>query len=178
MSENWSIKWHSEQLTPYASLKDQWIGYDDVKSVVIKSNYALDAGLGGVMVWSVETDDFRGNCGNGEYPLLTAINKVMRRDVNPNPNTERPQTSASTATTTATKTTTTTKTTESPSESTKPHENGPILDCSENGYFRDPTKCSNYFVCDEGRIFKFECPQGLMFNLLQYACDWETNVVC
>lgn len=173
--KNWSIQWHSEQLTPYAFLNDQWIGYDDVKSVTIKSNYALDAGLGGVMVWSVETDDFRGSCGNGEYPLLAAINGVMRGDVKPDPATESTPIYSSTSTTT---TTATTKTTVTPSQSTKPPENGPILDCSEDGTFRNPTDCSKFFVCDGGRMFPFECPEELMFDLVIMACNWETNVLC
>lgn len=177
MSENWSIQWQSEQLTPYAFLNDQWIGYDDVKSVTIKSNYALDAGLGGVMVWSVETDDFRGNCGNGEYPLLTAINGVLRGNVSPNPTTEGTHISSSTTATSST-TTNTIRTTTTPSTSTTTHENGPIRDCSEDGTFRDPINCSKFFVCSGGRMFPFECPQGLMYDLLSSACDWESNVIC
>lgn len=176
MSENWSIQWQSEQMTPYAFTNDQWVGYDDVKSVTIKSNYALDAGLGGVMVWSVETDDFRGICGNGEYPLLTAINKVIRGDVSPNPTTERLTTTA--PTTIAPTTATTIKTTVTPSPSATPPESGPILDCSEDGTFRHPKNCSKFFVCNDERMFPFECPQGLMFDELLSVCDWEANVVC
>lgn len=36
-----------------------------------------DKGLGGAMIWSVETDDFLGVCGAGKFPLLIAINSVL-----------------------------------------------------------------------------------------------------
>lgn len=35
-----------------------WVGYDDVESVAIKLDYILANDLGGVMYWSLETDDF------------------------------------------------------------------------------------------------------------------------
>lgn len=30
------------------------------------------------MIWSLETDDFRGICSGIKYPILTAINEIIR----------------------------------------------------------------------------------------------------
>jgi chitinase len=54
-----------------------WIGFDDVAMVTTKSNYILSKGLGGAMVWEVSLDDFRGSCGSGVNPLLTAISRIV-----------------------------------------------------------------------------------------------------
>ena len=40
---------------------DRWVSYDDEHSVRLKAEFAFDMKLGGVMVWSVETDDFKVN---------------------------------------------------------------------------------------------------------------------
>ncbi|XP_065348578.1 chitinase-3-like protein 1 [Cloeon dipterum] len=70
---DWTEVWDEEQAVPYAYRSDQWVGYDNVKSVGIKSKYALDQGLGGVLVWSLDMDDFRNLCGAGKFPLVTAL---------------------------------------------------------------------------------------------------------
>ena len=75
----WTRVWEPEHQVPYAFNGDQWVGYDDVQSVQIKSNYIVNNNLGGAMIWSIETDDFRGNCGLGRFPMLTAINNILRR---------------------------------------------------------------------------------------------------
>ena len=38
---------------------DRWVSYDDEHSVRLKAEFAFDMKLAGVMVWSVETDDFK-----------------------------------------------------------------------------------------------------------------------
>lgn len=73
----WPRIWQSTQKVPYAFSLDQWVGYDDVDSVTIKSNYILDNDLGGIMIWSIETADFRGNCGQGKYPLISVAHSIL-----------------------------------------------------------------------------------------------------
>nr|CAD7429082.1 unnamed protein product [Timema monikensis] len=72
----WTEHWNDDQQVPYAVNGNQWVGYDNVKSIGIKSEYVKAKNLGGAMIWSVETDDFRGICGD-KYPLLNAINSVL-----------------------------------------------------------------------------------------------------
>lgn len=55
--------------------------YDSPKSIIMKMRYAMSLRLAGAMVWSIDTDDFRGTCNNEgknkAYPLLKAINQAM-----------------------------------------------------------------------------------------------------
>ena len=39
--------------------------------------YARNLGLRGVAVWALDLDDFRGVCGQGPFPLISAINNVL-----------------------------------------------------------------------------------------------------
>ena len=55
-----------------------WVGYDDVDTVTIKSEYIRNIrGLGGATVWDLSQDDFRNVCGKGPYQLTTAISRTL-----------------------------------------------------------------------------------------------------
>ena len=80
-NEGWQVVEDVNQLNgPYALSPTNvvnWVGYDDVAMVTKKSNYLIGRGLGGAMVWEISLDDFRGSCGHGNNPLLTAISRIV-----------------------------------------------------------------------------------------------------
>jgi len=45
--------------------------------VSFQAEYAVQQRLGGIMIWSVETDDFLGKCHGVKYPLITEIKRVL-----------------------------------------------------------------------------------------------------
>ncbi|XP_067672278.1 chitotriosidase-1-like [Haliotis asinina] len=64
------------QKVPYLVSKDQWVGYDDEKSLADKVKYVIDNRFGGVMVWALDMDDFSGICGKA-FPLMNAVNNAF-----------------------------------------------------------------------------------------------------
>jgi chitinase len=64
---------------PYAYKGKNWVGYDDVAMLRVKARYIVDQKLGGAMFWDLPSDDFRGACGDGEYPLITAVSEIVKK---------------------------------------------------------------------------------------------------
>ncbi|XP_069998754.1 uncharacterized protein [Penaeus vannamei] len=75
----WTLIWQKSHQVPYMYKDNMWISYDDTMSVGLKVAFAQKLGLGGIMVWSVDTDDFNGNCSQTgmRYPLLNAVKKAL-----------------------------------------------------------------------------------------------------
>lgn len=74
--QGWTVV-KNAQYGPYAYKGNQWVSYDDVETMSIKSKYIRDTKLAGTMIWALDMDDFRGSCGEGKYPLLSALNKGL-----------------------------------------------------------------------------------------------------
>jgi len=121
-------------MAPYAYWDRQWVGYDNIESIRIKTEYAKAMGLRGAMIWSIETDDFRGECGP-KFGLLNTIKSVLTSNAIPpiplpgqesgqqpvqEPEDDGESSSPSTpvSTTSTTTTTTTTTTTRAPTTTT------------------------------------------------------------
>ena len=51
IKKKWIVEWDHEAQVPYAHKDDQWVGYDDEKSLEMKVLYAKEMGLGGIMFW-------------------------------------------------------------------------------------------------------------------------------
>ncbi|XP_060080739.1 probable chitinase 10 [Ylistrum balloti] len=80
LQNGWTKKWHQQHQVPYAYSEDQWVGYDDLQSITIKAQYVKSRGLGGVMVWAIGMDDFRGKCGDGVNPILRKLQDTLPSD--------------------------------------------------------------------------------------------------
>ncbi|XP_014214902.1 probable chitinase 2 [Copidosoma floridanum] len=90
-NDSWIGKWDNLSSTPYAIHQRQVIVYDNAKSLQAKVRLAMEKGLAGVMIWSIDTDDFRGDCVpdykrgrvdalQHQYPLLQAITLALERN--------------------------------------------------------------------------------------------------
>ncbi|CAF4641479.1 unnamed protein product [Rotaria sp. Silwood2] len=82
---NWTRVFDTDAQAPYAysssslnSFERQWVGYDDLQSITVKVLYAKTLDLGGVMVWSLDQDDYTGLfCGQGQYPFVRRIHDIL-----------------------------------------------------------------------------------------------------
>ena len=73
----WTVV-NNASIGSYAFLDKQWLTFDGVEAMRAKSKYIRDKKLGGGMIWSLDHDDFIGICGDGSFPLLTALNQELQ----------------------------------------------------------------------------------------------------
>lgn len=156
--ENTTLVWDNEQQVPFAYRGDQWVGFDDERSLKTKIAWLKTEGFGGIMVWSVDLDDFRGYCGTGKYPLLKAMNKELEDymvELKYN----------------------------GPYSTPRGDGSEPIVEkklCDDEGgavsFHRDPNDCKMYFVCQGTVQHHKTCPDSLVYNEDEKVCDWPSAV--
>merc|ERR1711872_61769 len=169
IKQGWTAKYHPEHKVMYAYGGDQWIAYDDTKTIGIKAQYIKDKGLAGGMIWALDLDDFKGTfCGEGKYPLLTAIvdvlfnGKVPVEPPKPKPDggdgggdvvTEKPDVVTD-----------------------KPIINGGT-ECTAAGQTVGiKGDCGSFIQCTSAKGgVKQSCASGLHFNIKTGNCDWPAN---
>ncbi|XP_017779062.1 PREDICTED: acidic mammalian chitinase-like [Nicrophorus vespilloides] len=61
----------------YGYYSTEWMSYDTLDHYIAKTKYALDMNLGGVMLWSIDTDDFTGFFGPKNIILTTLYNTTQ-----------------------------------------------------------------------------------------------------
>ncbi|XP_055627799.1 probable chitinase 2 [Toxorhynchites rutilus septentrionalis] len=78
-------KWNTKMLwnigAKIATQGDQWATFDDGETVAEKAKYVIGKGLGGVMFWTIDTDDFHGDCHNRVFPMVLSANREFRYTV-------------------------------------------------------------------------------------------------
>ncbi|XP_070501617.1 probable chitinase 10 [Chironomus tepperi] len=157
---NTTLVWDSEQQVPFAYRDDQWVGFDDERSLKTKMDWLKENGYGGVMVYAIDMDDFGGRCGAGKYPLLNTLKTELEsykvdleydgpyESYNPNGK----------------------YTTKDPNEVTCGEQDGHI------SYHPDKLDCTHYYMCEGERKHHMPCPVNLVFNPNENVCDWPENV--
>lgn len=148
-NEHWDIRTSEEQYGVYAVSNNQWLGFEDPSTVKYKIDYILQMELGGAMVWSLESDDFLGVCHGQNNILMNTIYSSLNNGLSP------PTTAATTSTTASVP-----------------------VECSGDGLFPNPDSCQKYYVCSNGRVFEFSCPNGLLFDQVNQICNWPELVDC
>ncbi|XP_071447630.1 probable chitinase 2 isoform X2 [Hetaerina americana] len=87
METNWVRSYDETSKTPYVMKEDHWISYDDEESMKEKVKFAMANDLAGIMIWSIDTDDFHGDCSGDsgsnskKFPLLNAVNDAIEESL-------------------------------------------------------------------------------------------------
>ena len=77
LDNGWETNWSSSENCPYAFSGDKWVTFENEESIEKKANYAKEKKLGGILIYSVEFDNFKGENGQEKFPLVKAARKVL-----------------------------------------------------------------------------------------------------
>ena len=87
--ERLRYKWLESEKAPfvYSTQPDdlsvaKWGGFEDIWSIDLKVKYLIDAELGGATLFSLDKEDYRGDCFEEPYPILRTINHHLNRKKN------------------------------------------------------------------------------------------------
>ncbi|MPC36078.1 Acidic mammalian chitinase [Portunus trituberculatus] len=158
--DGWTVVHDPAMHEPYVySLKhgNVWCSYDDEPSAKLKAEYAKEKGLAGMMVWSIDTDDFKGKCGRKFALIKTLVETFTGNVITPGP-TLPPTTRDPDATTTE--------------KVTRPPTPPPDDVCKAPGINADPDNCHHYWLCSIVRVCVCVC---VCVNIINIHNNEEKN---
>ncbi|CAG7822149.1 unnamed protein product [Allacma fusca] len=74
---SWKKTFDDEVGCPYMQKGSSFLGYDDVQSLSLKTDWIKSHNFGGAMVWAIEEDDHNGNCGQ-KAPLISTLHDNLK----------------------------------------------------------------------------------------------------
>ncbi|KAF8357508.1 cht-4 [Pristionchus pacificus] len=79
-SKGWNRVWNKYAASSYLYHEEQklWISEETEDSVRAKAGYAREQAFGGIMIFSLGTDDVSGDCGNEVFPLTNLAARTFR----------------------------------------------------------------------------------------------------
>ncbi|XP_063232762.1 probable chitinase 10 [Bacillus rossius redtenbacheri] len=147
--------------SPYIVNGDQWVGYDNPRSIATKMSYIRKNQLGGAMIWATDLDDFHGVYGD-KWPLLSVVRKSLLGGLKAPPETSAP----------------------APVLLQPPVAGTPVAveqdhpNCTGQGFARDPRDCAVYYLCEWSMKHTYVCPEGLHYHAELRMCDWPELAGC
>ena len=68
LNKNWTKHWDEVQQSVFATEDNQWVSFDNQRSIILKVKWAMSMSLGGTMLWTLDFDDYSGRfCHEGYF---------------------------------------------------------------------------------------------------------------
>lgn len=75
----WPMMWDDVGKCPYTYRGREWIGYEDEQSLEEKIKYVKEKQLAGIYAFSLDLDDYLGDCSDEPYPLTRKLNEFIEK---------------------------------------------------------------------------------------------------
>ncbi|KAH8416242.1 hypothetical protein KR222_011823, partial [Zaprionus bogoriensis] len=80
-ASKWKKQYDKRAQAPYAYTDKQWASFEDGRSISTKMHLVKSQHLGGVLAWSIDADDFAGDCGESYGLLRVIVTSIGNPDV-------------------------------------------------------------------------------------------------